>query len=353
MITANGQRYGRDGERNVRRRAVEGTHRLEQGIAVLERQLSAVRWIGRTLRLRYHRRDQRYEFRHREDHGREWPVIGARVPDGIRGRLWLRTRTELDAIERKLDMRQEGRAVLHLVGWLLSHGLAWRTPLVEVVWEDREEHGRLTSTFRMDGRLQRNGNADASLAARGRYGKDGEALRAMIDVRQPLGVYARNVEVDFVGRLERIDRRLAELGDLLRAQRSGLRLYPLRQLDTWSFRHVQWRRGTTHLRIADVDEYAKRLPAQQRSHVVEGLELLEARAGVRRMLRVVAEVTEAAWLWPGGTWKVRGYGGERGTAWAAAANIRGVIGRGYPQESAETCRQREAADEDEADADVE
>jgi len=132
-----------------------------------------------------------------------------------------------------------------------------------------------------------------------------------------------------------------------------LRLYPLRQLDTWSFRQVQWRRGTTHLRIADVVEHAQRLPAQQRSHVVEGLDLLEARVGVRRVLRVIAEITEAASRWPGGTWKVRGYGGERGTAWAAAASIRGVIGRGYPQESAETCKQREAAGEDEADADVE
>ncbi len=351
MTTESGRYYGMDGERNVRRRAVEGTHRLEQAITLLEGQLNAVRWIGRTLRLRYHRRDQRYEFRHREEHGREWPVVGARVPDAIRVRLRLRTRNELDRIERTLDMRQEGRTMLHLVGWLLSHGLQWRTPLVEVVWNGAER-GRVTWTFRMDGRLQRNGNAQMAMAAHPRYDKDGEALRAMIDPRRPLGVYARNVELDFVGRLERIDRRLGELGALLRAQRSGLRLYPLRQLDTWYFRRVQWRRGTTHLRIAEVAEHARVLPAQQRSLVMEGVELLEARAAVRRLLRVVAEVTEAALWWPGGTWKVRGYAAGRRTVWAAAASSRGVIGRGYRQESADARRLCDAADEQAVDVDA-
>lgn len=64
-MTESGQGYAVGGERDVRVRALEGTHRVELVLLQLERLLRPTRGIGRTLPLHYQKRDDRYVWRHR------------------------------------------------------------------------------------------------------------------------------------------------------------------------------------------------------------------------------------------------------------------------------------------------
>ena len=170
-------RYGRGGARDVRVRALLGVHRIEQGIRLIEQLLNRVRFVGRRLALRFHGRDQRYEWRGqtRGDQGKIWKLIGARVPSGLR--LWPQTKAEVAVVERRLDMRQDGRAVLRLVDWLVTYGLRWPVPAVVVEWMDEERCGHVSWTFRDDGRLQRTGNWVTPEVPLERYGQDGHWIQ--------------------------------------------------------------------------------------------------------------------------------------------------------------------------------
>ena len=346
-MTDNGLGYAVGGERDVRVRAVAGTHRVESVVLRLEGLLNRTRAVGRTLRLHRHTRDDRYVWRHRvcdlEGEQRlirlgeeprtlyRWRDVGRRVSEELRAELWVRTRSRVLGIERQLDMRQDGRAVLNLVSWLLGNGLRWEADLVEMVWEGEAQSGRLLWTFRIDGRLQRHGNRQTPDLPRGKYGRDSEEQIAAIDLQARWGLYAENVHRGLVIPLTDLDRRMGELDHLLRAQRSAVRLYPHPRLDTWEFRLVQWQSGTTYLPIRDLDSVFQTLDLapQQRSNLEEARTLLQQRSKVRRLLRVVAELTEAGIRWPGGIWKVRGYTPEGRTVWHVASTASGIVGRGY------------------------
>ena len=80
------------------------------------------------------------------------------------------------------------------------------------------------------------------------------------------------------------------------------------------------------------------LSPQERSTLEEARTVLQKRYKVRRLLRVIAELTGAGIRWPGGTWKVRGYTLEGATIWHVASSASGTVGRSYArQESAEGC----------------
>ena len=346
-MTDNGLGYAVGGERDVRVRAVAGTHRVESVVLRLEGLLNRTRAVGRTLRLHRYTRDDRYGWRHRvrdlEGEQRlirvgeeprtlyRWRDVGRRVSEELRSELWVRTRSRVLGIERQLDMRQDGRAVLNLVSWLLGNGLHWEADVVEMVWEGEAQSGRVLWTFRIDGRLQRHGNRQTPDLPTGKYGRDSEEQVASIDLQARWGLYTENVHRGLVVPLMDLDRRMGELDRLLRAQRSAVRLYQHPRIDTWEFRLVQWHSGTTYLSIRDLDSVFQtlELAPQQRSNLEEARTLLLQRSKLRRLLRVIAELTEAGIRWPGGTWKVRGYEPEGGTVWHVASTASGIVGRGY------------------------
>ncbi len=347
LMTDNGLGYAVGGERDVRVRAVAGTHRVELVLLQLERWLRRTRGVGRTLRLHYQQRDDRYVWRHRVRDvageqrllrlGEEprtlyrWRDVGRRVPEELCAELWVHTRSRVLGIERQLDMRQDGRAVLKLVSWLLGNGLRWEADVVEMVWEGEAHSGRVHWTFRLDGRLQRHGNRQTPDLPAGKYGRDSEEQVAAIDLQARWGLYTENVHRGLVVPLTDLDRRLGELDHLLREQRSAVRLYQHRRLDTWAFRRVQWQSGTTYQPIRDLDSVFQKLDLspQQRGNLEEARTLLQQRYKVRRLLRLVAELTEAGIRWPGGTWKVRGYEPAGATVWHVSSTASGTVGRCY------------------------
>ncbi|MFA5028157.1 MAG: hypothetical protein WC713_09795 [Candidatus Methylomirabilota bacterium] len=303
--------------------------------------------MGRSLRLHYQKRDDRYVWRHRvrdvageqrlirlgEEPRRlsRWQDVGRRVPEELRADLWVHTRGLVLGIERHLDMRQDGRAVLKLVGWLLGNGLRWEAELMEMSWEGEARSGRVRWTFRLDGRLQRHGNRQTPDFPAGKYERDCEEQVAAIDLQAPWGLYTEHVHRGLVVPLRELDRRLGELDLLLREQRAAMRLYRHPRLNTWAFRQVQWQSSTTYLSLGDFDAAVGKLDLspQERSTLEEARTLLQQRYKVRRLLRVIAELTEAGIRWPGGTWKVRGYASERGTIWHVASTASGTVGRSY------------------------
>lgn len=330
-------RYAVDGERNVRARALEGTRRVEQAVAYLTGMLKSTRRVGRILRLRYHTRDQRFvwRMRRRRENRREgetefvWRDIGARVPPEVRRSLSKDTVSALDGVERRMDMRQDGRAVLHVVAWLLGHGLRSVTRLVELKWEGGGQQ-RITWTFRPDGRMQRKGTWRTPQLPPPKYGAESDWLLGVVDGKTELGPYATSVVRDLVEASEKADVQLAQLAEAIRQQGGGVRLYRNWQRDTWGFRELLGAKKTRHLPEPMLGGRVIRMPVVERQLIWDAAEALKRRQGIRRLLRVIAELTEAAAAWPGGRWGVRGYEGEEQPAvWAVAGDASGVVGRHY------------------------
>lgn len=347
--------YAQGGQRDVRVRAVEGIHRVEGVVLILEGMLKRTRAVGRTLRLHYHRRDDRYVWRHRvRDHEGEqrrirsgeepkvlyrWQDIGRRVPDDICHALWGNTRARVLGIERQLDMRHEGRTVLTLVSWLLGNTLSADGDLIHLAWEGDGQRGHVAWTFRLDGRLQKTTNWEAAQGPVSKYGRDAEEQVAAVEPAAPRSHYTENVHNQLVLACADIDARLRALEVLLRGQRSLIRFYYHKNLDRWQIRLVQWQSSTRYLANEELEaEMEKRqLTAQQRGQVEEARTLMQKRQRIRRCLRVIAEVAETALRWPGGTWRVRGcmVGGK--TIWAVAAAAGGTVGKVYDvQKTAES-----------------
>lgn len=283
-------------DRDVRVRAVLGTHRLELGVNAIEEGLRSIRFVGRTLRLRYHRRDQRFFWRRRVRNGEgrtvAWEDIGVRVPEGVRQTLWAETRSRIDGAEEWMAMRQDGRSVLALVDWLAVHGIQSAVASLEMTWRGEGNVGRIHWTFRADGGIQRTQNWQTPERSVTAYGRTTAAVLSAVDVTRGRGPYTVSLDQTVVQRHAAIDKRLEELAGLLREQRAGIRLYWRSEKDAWRFHEVVSVRRTQHVRLEKVGGRAQRLAAQPRSQVLEALKLLGERGQIRRVLRLVAELTE-------------------------------------------------------------
>ncbi len=337
-------------DRDVRLRAVLGTHRLELGVSAIEEGLRAIRFVGRTLRLRYQRRDQRFFWRQRvrDEQGRTvaWEDIGARVPDEVRRGLWVETRSRIDGAEEWMAMRQDGRSVLLLTNWLVAHGLDSAATVIEMAWEGEGKVARLHWTFRADGAIQRTKNWAVGKRLVTAYGRTTAAVWSAIDVRKPRGPYTGAVEDGLVKPHQAVDERLRGLAELLREQQARIRLYRRTKEDTWCFREVVSGRGTRHVPVDRVEDRARELAAQPQSQVVEALRLLGKRGEIRRLLRIIAELTEGAVVWPGGQWTVVARDSNRRAWWCKVASREGILGRRYRAGTEEMCV-RQAAEEGE------
>ena len=322
--------YRQGGARDPRVRALLGTHVVEQGVQTIHNRLRGVWKVGRTLILRYHARDDRFEWRYRPSGkgGRNiapWVVVGARVPGSIRVTLWQGTQAKVDAVERWMAMRRDGRGPLFLVRWLAEHGAAYRTSMVELVWE-AEERGRVAWKFRLDGRTQTipTWRCQEPLAL---YGKDAEELIAATDMDAGFGPITCLVDEAMISKLDAMDRRLEMIGRGLKEDRAPIRVYRHMRFDTWQIRKIGWPLEATHIAESEVESVLPGLIPRQRALVAEALTVLEERRILRRLVKVVAVLMEGAMRWPGGTWRIRGYEeGEKTAVWRA---VWGGKGKGF------------------------
>jgi hypothetical protein len=324
--------------------AVQGTHRLELALNLLDGSLQLHRKFGRLMRLYFRQRDHSYEWHYlaKTDatestgtpgavswRGRAWKTLGRQVPAEILRTLHPVTRDNVLGMERSLNIRQDGRAVLHLITWLMVHGMEGTPDVIGVTWEGPEQWGRVTWSVQLDGRLMCRGNWQAQGGIPSPYSAQELRFREMIRLDSPLGSYAGTVQREWVDRLAGIDQQLRRLADLLLEQRAGIRLYHYRQKDTWRFRSLNHRGEGMYLPLEQVREAAEHLGPQPRANIYDALDAIGERRQVRRILRVIGILADAGWGWRDGRWIVRGYDtGARGK-WMAAADQTGVVGRWY------------------------
>jgi hypothetical protein len=323
--------YAKGGSQDVRLRAVAAVAGLERVLNALEGRLLDVGRIGRGLRLRFHRQDERFAWKRREG-PRRWQEIGARIPEAIYQRLRIETRNRVDAIEHLIELRASGRRVLHLVGWWLEHADQRETDRVVLVWHG-EDGGQVTWQFRTDGRMLRRGNFRAEAGPPAKYARELEAVMAQARVMQGNGERVDQIE-GAVAELEAIDQRLA---GYLGAFRGPCRLYHNGSRDTWAFHELLGSRRSRYLDRKAVLALVEQLSLTERGRVTEAVDLLDQRRQLKRMLGVAAVLAEAACRWPGGTWQLRGMRGENtASAWVAAITRTGLVARTYdgqqPQE---------------------
>src|SRR5574337_270423 len=95
--------YAIGGDRNVRGRAVEAVAAIEQTVQEVERELKAVKRIGR-LRLHYDQREQRFQWRLWEGQ-RRTRGIGTRLSSEDLRTMRESTRKKVQAVQRLLDAR--------------------------------------------------------------------------------------------------------------------------------------------------------------------------------------------------------------------------------------------------------
>lgn len=316
--------YAPGGSQDVRLRAMAAVAELERVLDVLEGRLRDVGRVGRGLRLRFRRQDERFAWKRREG-PRRWQEIGARIPEAIYRGLRIETRNRVDAIEHLIEIRASGRRVLHLIGWWLEHADQGETDRVVLVWHG-DDGGQVTWQFRTDGRMLRRGNFRVEAGPPEKYARDVEAVMARAKGASGHGRVGEQVE-GAVARLEAIDRGLA---GYLGALRGACRLYQNRNRDTWAFHELLGRRHSRYLDREAVLAMVEQLPVPERGRAMEAVELLDRRRQLKRMLGVVAVMAEAACRWPGGTWQLRGVRGENtASAWVAGITRTGLVARTY------------------------
>ncbi len=308
----------------MRVRAVAAVGELERVLDTVEEKLRWVGRVGRSLRLRFPSQDARFAWKRREG-PRRWQAVSARLPEEIYQRLRIETRNRVDAIEHLMEIRASGRRALHLLGWWLGHASQWGADRVLLLWTG-EEGGRVTWQFQTDGRLLRRGNFRAEAGPRAKYAEDVEAIRGQVREGHALGRIGEEV-AGAVARLEAIDQRLA---GTLGALRGPCRLYYNRSRDTWAFHELLGRRKSRYLDRSGLGAMLEHLPVAERGRVLEAVELLDGRRRLKRMLGVVAVLTEAACRWPGGAWQLRGIrGAKAASAWVAGSTRTGLVARLY------------------------
>ena len=326
--------------------AVLSAHKLELAVEELQRRLEARIVHGRRLRLVYMAKEYRFRWRRYIGNGKSsvregeagsegkptqmWVLMGRRLPEEIVSHLHPMTRRHVLETEQLLDVRRDGRAILHLVEWLLKHALELRSRLIGLTWEGPKETGRVTWTIREDGHLMQRGNWQSPTGPLMAYAERVLSFREAIRVNGQYGYVAGNVRNDLVGRIDTLDERLAESSKQLRDLKCVLRVYPRTDDDSWRFRRLKFYGNTEPVKRTEVETIAMSCSPQQRAAVAEAVSLVEERMRVRRILKVVAIMTEVGWYWPGGSWIIRGYDGRGLSArWMVTSRGHRIRGRIY------------------------
>jgi len=302
---------------NLALRALSAAHTIEQGLLVCGQTLSKViafqkksREFGHSLLLRYHRLDDRFEWRRRDAITGEWRILGARVPWNVHEKLRSGPRSAVEEIEVWQDARQDAKGLFRLWGALCEHPVAIRLPQIRVVWTGPDTRHVQTWNFALRGHYRK--TASGALQEIG--GRPVSAYPSVVRdtircvATEPYDRRTKALESALVRPLLETEQAIALQARILVEQRSRIRLYYCQRDANWGFRELV---GAQRSKPLPCDYLAANLTGvgrdAVRGTVATALELIENRAVLRRLLRMVAEVAEVGNIWPAGAWQVRGY----------------------------------------------
>ncbi len=330
--------YAKGAPRDVRLRAAGSVAKLERTLHGLDDYLRQIERVGRYFRMKYHRQHEAFAWWFKRG-VRDWIYVGVRIPMPLKGRVFIRTRRHIDDIERCLDARQGGRAVLRLVRMWLTEESWWEADCVRLRW--RGEPGgqvgvcsEMTWAFRGQGHCTRGGTYRSVREVPATYrdvvasfGRDGSGVKTV-------GPLAAKV-AEVVTRLETCDE---QLGKCAAALRNGCRLYYKPLYDTWECmcviigevpKHLSWEEVLAAVRVCG--RSCGPCGPRSDSDVFErAVELLVQRQRLKRVLQLVAVLAEAGGNWPGGTWHLSGYDRASSSAkWASTIDDQRALVRRY------------------------
>src|SRR5574337_144961 len=290
--------YARGGERDVRRQAVQGVASIEWVRTVVDQQLTACSTIG-PLRLCYYPQHDVFQWRVREQMRRSRSLTEGDW-EALRRKCRLNTRRKLEQVESMLAVRASARAVLRLTEWALTHGETWQEQTVTLRWAYGDNRRAIWGCF-LSGGMMRRGQV------REEDGRISGQLQVVerLTVQRPeqwRGEVMGGVEHE-VEAIEGINRQLQEHKQELR---NFVRLYYHPQIDTWQLRQITGPRKSRYLSEETTASLMAKLPELERRRVGQVVELMGRRKKVKRMLRMIATLVEAAACWPGGTWQLKG-----------------------------------------------
>ena len=310
--------YAIGGARDVRLRAVAGVTQIERVLETVNRELRAVPRIGR-LKLRYHRRNNYFEWRWREARRRS-TVAGYRFSQEQLAVLRQSTRTKVEAVQRVLDVRTAAIGVLRLIEWALDTGENWQEQTVTLRWSCGERR-RAVWGFLLSGGIVRRGNVNPLDGVESGYSAEVKRLSVSVAPEGWRGEVTGAVRYA-VEELCRIDDQLKGLQGSLRA---WLRMYYNVGTDTWTVRQLFGPKRSRYVADEACERLMGKLIEQEREILDKAVATMRRRRRLKRLLHVVAGIGEAAQHWPGGTWQLRGEGnGEVSAVWVATALKRGM-----------------------------
>src|SRR5574337_260132 len=307
--------YARGGERDVRRQAVQGVARIEWVRTMVDQQLKACSTMG-PLRLYYYSQHDVFQWRVREQMRRSRSLTEGDWEE-LRRKCRLSTWRKVEQAKSMLAIRASARAVLQLVEWALIYGETWQEQTVTLRWACGENRRAIWGGL-LSGGLIRRGQV------REEDGRISGQLQVVerLTVQRPeqwrgevMGGVEHGVEA-----IEGINRQLQEHKDELR---NFVRLYYRPQTDAWELRHITGPRKSRYLSEEKALELMAKVPELEQRRVSQVVELMGRRKKVKRMLRMIATLIEAAACWPGGIWQLRGEAGGH-AGWTATTTRHGL-----------------------------
>lgn len=331
-------------------RALAAVHQLEALRLAINNALMAIgdhgRGFSRTLRLRWHFQRRRLEWMHlarrpcpqypgQPPHEvpvfPTWKHIGRWVPPWIRETLASRTRSRLEGLEHQIRLQLQVLAATRALHRLLKQASARKgiPPVITVRWSGANGYGHLTWCYPF---LKNRTHSQVYPVPKPEKGKrpmpfpsQTAAARAFLarqthpkfqGVRGPL---VERIETLLVEPLTLSEARLQALSAQCLDMRVWPRLYPTGE-DGWSIcQNIPANPPTTRyipLGMVEAHLDPRRCAPAARQVLSEAHELLVRRAAIRRILLILADIAEAALLFPGGTWTVHGHDvGQKAHPW--------------------------------------
>lgn len=307
--------YAINGSRDVRTRAVQAVAEIEWVRTLVDQRLKACSTIG-PLALYYYSQRDAFQWRLRE-HMRRSRSLTEADWEMIQRKCRPNTLRTLEQAKTLLAVRASAKGVLRLVEWALTYGETWREQTVTLRWAYGEDRRAIWGHLLSGGAIRRG-------MVREEDGRESGQLQVVesLMVKRPeqwRGEVTRGVEYA-VEALAAIDRQLQEHKEQLTR---FIRLYYHPKLDTWELRQITGPNKSQYLSEEIASCLAVKQPEVERQRVDQVVELIGQRKRVKRMLRLIATLAEAAAYWPGGRWQLRGEAAGR-LAWTATTVKHGL-----------------------------
>ena len=299
------------------------THLAQLDVALFR--LTARRF-GAKLRLRFHTTDARFYWTEHtlmtdadgQKHWR-WPSIGAHVSSEVLNSLHRTTRDAITQAAGWVQLRRDTRSVYHALEKLAMFGIDTPSDVLIVKWRGDLDRGATTWAYSLQGHVVRSSTFD--LASPSPSASPLARDLPLTNAVWHTGSDHSEMVTRLLDRLLRVQADLHKLADELVARRAPVRLYWAEGKRAWELRELVVRRElhrsirTRHLSTTTLVQHLPRLqPAALRGTAATILDRLTERAALRRMLQIIADVTKAAIVWPGGWWTISGHRRQSQTA---------------------------------------